>query len=125
MSKISEYLALIPKGIPNALDIVKAIKVNSQMEHGSLPKDKLNEIVRRRIICASCPFNSENAKVSDEYESLIGANYKTTRNDVHCAFCGCPVNIRTAALNKDCGMSSWNEDHPDQKLTLKWDKYEK
>ena len=45
MSKISEYLALIPKGIPNALDIVKAIKINSQMEHGSLPKDKLNEII--------------------------------------------------------------------------------
>lgn len=124
MSVISEYLKLIPKGLPNSVQIVEAIFTNAQFVLNKLPEDQRNEIIRRRVICAGCPFMSKNAKTSNEYKELTGANYKTDRNDDHCAFCGCGINIRTSSLGSVCGIEKWNQDNPDNQIQLKWEKYE-
>lgn len=124
MSKLTEYLALIPKAIPNALEIGNAIVNDVKLKYGHLEAHKKEEIVKRRIICETCPFNSRNAKTSEEYKELTKEHYKTDRTDLHCSFCGCQVYTRTAALNAECGIYAWNQKNPDNKLSLKWHKYE-
>lgn len=125
MSSIEEYIKLIPKGIPHSLDILESIVNGARMKLGNLPKDQLEEIVRRRFICSTCPFMSKNATTSPEYLSLTGNSYTTERTDEHCAFCGCSTSMRTRALDAVCGASSWNDDHPDNEISLKWTKYDK
>lgn len=124
MSQIAEYLKLLPKAIPNADKIVKAIVTNVQYKNGMLSEDKKAELVRRRVICEGCPFMSRNAKTSEEYKALTGNNYITRRKEDHCAFCGCGVIMRTSSFGKGCGIESWNEEHPDKQIPLKWTKFE-
>jgi hypothetical protein len=123
MSKWSEYLRLLPEGLKNIPSIIEGVLNDVNLEYGSLDEDKREEIVRRRIICKGCPFMSENAKTSPEYKELTGSNYHTDRDDEHCTFCGCPIDTRTAALSKPCGINSWNRNHKDKPLTLKWEPY--
>lgn len=124
MSKLTEYLSLIPKGLPNAGEIVSALTNEVYLKYNKLPEDEKEEILKRRVICETCPFNSQNAKSSQEYKSLTGSNYKTNRTDLHCSFCGCGIKTRTAGLGADCGISTWNKDNPNKQLPLKWTKYE-
>ena len=124
MSKITEYLKLIPRGLPNSKEILESVMNNVQMKWGHLPEAKQEEIIRRRMICAACPFMSKNADTSLEYRMLTGENYKTKRNDPHCTFCGCELNMRTGALNSNCGIDSWNKSNPENTLPLKWTKFE-
>jgi hypothetical protein len=123
MKVIGEYLKLIPKGLPNSVEIVKAIVNNVQMSYNNLPENQKDEIIRRRFICNNCPFMSKNAISSKEYKELTGENYNTLRTDEHCSFCGCQIKTRTAALNSNCGISAWNKENPHNILKLKWDKY--
>jgi len=125
MSKLSEYINLLPKAIPNALQIIEAVNNEVKLKFDTLPEDQKEEITRRRIICISCPFNSKRATNSKEYKELTGINCHTKRDDTHCSFCGCGINIRTSALNKECGIETWNKENPNKKLDLKWDIYEK
>jgi len=120
MSKISEYLKLIPKGLPNSISIIQGIVNNVQLKYGTLPEEAKDEIVRRRICCTTCPFNNTNAQISEEYFNVTTTHYKTKRTDFHCAMCSCPLEIRTASLYANCGIESWNEDHPLEELELKW-----
>lgn len=124
MSQITEYLKLLPKAIPNADKIIKAIITDVQYRRGNLSEEKKAELVRRRIICEGCPFMSKNAIKSEEYFELTGKNYKTVRNDPHCTFCGCTLIKRTASFDSNCGIESWNEEHPDKQIPLKWTKFE-
>jgi hypothetical protein len=64
-----------------------------------LPEDEQAEIVRRRLICADCPFNSVNAKLD---------GYKSDRLDEHCTMCGCTINRKTASLSSACGIDCCN-----------------
>lgn len=123
MSKFTEYLKLIPRGLPNSKEILESIIKGVQLSLDKLPEDQKEEIIRRRIICMSCPFMSQNAKTSEEYKTLTGRNYKTARNDQHCSFCGCELNMRTRALNSECGLNTWNADHPENTVLLKWTKF--
>ena len=120
MSKIGEYLKLIPRGIPNSISIIQGIINNVHLKHGTLSEEYRDEIIRRRICCTTCPFNNINAKTSEEYFSLTGEHYKTKRTEDHCNFCGCPIDIKTASLHVNCGIETWNEDHLDNQLELKW-----
>lgn len=124
MSRFAEYMKLIPKGIPHSKDIVESIVNNLSLKIKTMPEDKKNEIIKRRLICETCPFMSKNATTSKEYLNLVGYHYYTDRIDKHCAFCGCNIDMKTAALNTDCGISTWNADNPDNKIPLKWKKYE-
>jgi len=111
MSKLSEYLKLIPKGLPNSIAIIQGIMNNVQLKYDMLPEEEKEEIVRRRVLCTMCPFNSNNAKTSAEYFVLTNTHYETKREDVHCSLCGCPLDVKTASLYANCGMEDWNETH--------------
>lgn len=120
MSKLSEYLHLIPKGLPNSISIIQGIYNNVQLKYGSLPEEEKDEIIRRRLICTMCPFNNINAQVSEEYFELTTTHYKTKREGDHCSICGCPIDIKTASLYANCGMETWNDDNPLNEQELKW-----
>lgn len=122
MSSWREYIKLIPSGIKDADKIVKGIYNSIMLEN--IPTENRDEILKRRVTCEGCPFMSANAKTSEEFLALTGQHYKTERFDKHCTFCGCPLGIRTAALDKNCGIEDWNEDNPDVQLELKWTKHE-
>ena len=122
MSKLQEYLNLIPKGIKNIDKVIEGNINAVKLEWGHLPQNEQDEIIRRRIICSSCPFNSTNAKTSEEYKELYGEHYETERTDLHCSHCGCPISTKSSSLNSDCGITSWNEKHIHQQ-ELKWTKY--
>jgi hypothetical protein len=123
MSKFIEYLKLIPKGLQNPELIVEGWLKDIQLEYGDLPKDEIEEIVRRRAICNDCPLNSIKAQTSKEYKDLYGENYKTERTEFHCSCCGCPINKKSASLHSDCGLTYYNSNHPDNTQILKWNKY--
>lgn len=125
MSAIVEYLKLIPKGLPHTPKIVESIVNTVKLTYGSLPEDEKEEIIRRRIICASCPFMSKNATTSKEFKDLTGYRYETHRSDDHCSFCGCGIKMRTSGMNNSCGIETWNKDHPKNKIDLKWGKHTK
>lgn len=120
MSKLSEYLALIPKGLPQSIQVMRAISNEIKLKNDQLPENEKNEIIRRRYICSMCPFNSVNAQNSEEYKTLTGKNYTTSRTDLHCSFCGCPINTRTSGLKSNCGAEVWNKDNSNKQIELRW-----
>lgn len=123
MSKLTEYLSLLPKGLPNADKVLESLWNNIQLSFDTLPEDEKEEILRRRLICQSCPLNNINAKTSEEYKALYGKNYTKKRQDLHCSICSCPIDSKTASLNSDCGLENYNAKHPYNKQELKWKAY--
>ena len=111
MSKLKEWLSLIPEGIKNAPQIVEGIVNNVKLNNGLLSEEEQEEIVRRRLLCMACPFMSANAKTSEEYFKLKGKHYETDREDDHCTLCGCPITTKTSCLSCYCGAKSFNDDH--------------
>lgn len=124
MGKIREYMKLIPRGIPNIKDIINGVINNVEMQYNGFPEEQRNEIIKRRVLCETCPFNNRNANSSKEYKEITGENYVSSRNDFHCSFCGCPIEIRTASLSSNCGIEYWNISH-NANVPLKWKKYGK
>ncbi len=120
---IKEYLLLLGKGFKNLDKIFEGV-VN-KIKFKLLSEDKQEEIVRRAQICSGCPYNSINAQTSREYFELMGKHYETDRLDTHCAMCLCNLDFKVASLSSECGLASYNEDHPENKQNLKWNKYEK
>lgn len=123
MSKFIEYLKLLPKGLANADKVLEGIvnEVKSTLE--VLPEDQQEEIIRRRVICNACPLNSINAKQSEEYRQLYGRYYETDRTDLHCSCCSCNVNLKSSSLASSCGLETYNQEIPENKQPLKWEKY--
>jgi hypothetical protein len=119
MSLFLEYLKLVPRAIKDADKIVEGEINQVKMKYGTLPEDEQNEIIRRRIICDTCPFLSSNAVANP------ALNYKTDRPDEHCIHCKCPKNRKTAALSESCGLEVYNRQHPESPIPLKWDVYKK
>jgi len=115
MSKLTEYIDLLGKGIKHPKAVIEGWVNVARMELGDLPKDQLEEVVRRRLICGACPFMSENA------QKLTG--YKSSREDKHCTLCSCPIISKTASMTSACGAKYWNETHTKQ-LEVKWLPYE-
>lgn len=124
MSKLSEYLSLLPRGLKNPEKVLEGITNEIKLHYNTLPEDQKNEILRRRAICEGCPFMSENAIKSEEYFKMTGHHYETKRTDKHCSSCGCPLQTKTASLATDCGLTVLNEKFPDKAVPLKWLKYQ-
>lgn len=122
MSRFTEYLKLIPSGIPNGISIIKAIANDIRMENESLEQDKVDIILKRRLICKSCPLMSLNVlKDQTEYKELFGKEFETDReNEEFCTSCGCPTKTRTAALDKKCGLEYYNNNYKNNVQNLKW-----
>lgn len=124
-AKLKEYVKLVPKFFDNPENIIQGYWNNIKMEHGLLPEDEQEEILRRRLICGSCEFNSILAKKSEEYKELYGDNYHNPRTDFHCSICACKIHPKTAALDEACGLRYYNDTHPDNKQDLKWIEFKK
>ena len=75
MNKYLEYLKLIPKGLSNPKQILEGWINDYNFDN--LPKEQVEEILKRRAICELCPFNSVNAKTSKEYFEVFQKNYET------------------------------------------------
>ena len=114
MSKLLEYIKLLPKGIANLDKVIEGIKNNIKMEFGTLPSEEVDIIAGRRLICSQCPYMSKNAVKLGIYE--------TDREDEHCMHCGCPISTLTASLESNCGIETYNDEHPDNTKPLKWHK---
>lgn len=125
MSKFLEYLKLIPKGLKNPEAVLEGWLNDIKLNHGDLPKDQQDEILKRRLICSTCSLNSTNAKTSKEYYDLYKKNYESERLDLHCSVCSCPILKKTASLQSNCGLETYNEINTDNKQPLKWEKYQK
>lgn len=115
LKKWLEYAKLIPAGIQNIDKFIEAKITEVKLANGNLPEDQIEEIVRRRLICEGCEFNSVNAKKLHSYH--------TERQDLHCSFCKCEITTRTACLGCTCGIESYNRNHPNSPKELKWTNY--
>lgn len=122
MSKITEYINLAIKGIPHTKEILSSVINNVQMKYNTLPEEDRVEIVRRRLICHTCPFMSQNTKKTNDYKELTGKDYETSRNSPHCSFCGCNIEMRTSSLHSNCGIEVWNKENSEKTIPLKWNK---
>jgi len=118
MSKILEYIKLVPKGLANPVNILEGWINDYNFDN--LPKEEVEEILKRRAICEQCPFNSVNAKTSKEYFDVFQKHYETERDELHCSICACPIKTKTASLDSECGLSA---DDKTKDLQLKWNKY--
>ena len=87
MGRLSEYLALIPRGVKNLPQIIEAVTNQTRMELGAIPKETQEVIVGRRLVCATCPYMSKNAVNGYQIEGRVN-KYKTDRQDEHCIWCG-------------------------------------
>ena len=120
---LKEWIQTIWKGIPNIDKVVEGFLNDVRFQFKDLPEDKQNEIVKRRIACKECPFNSIRAQTSSEYKELTGNSYQTERTDYHCSMCGCVINIKTASLESNCGIENYNQIN-NTNIQLKWIKYD-
>lgn len=123
MSRLKEYLTLLPKGLKNPGKVLEGIYNEVLLENNMLPIEEQNEIIRRRVICESCPFMNQNAKTSEEYFNMTGEHYTSKRRDKHCSSCGCPLSTKTASLTSDCGLTVLNSKFPEKAQELKWLKF--
>lgn len=109
MNKWLEYIKLIPKGLKNPEKVLEGVVNNATFS--SLPEDQQEEIIRRRLLCASCPNSSENKQ---------GAKQK---GFPYCTLCSCPLNTKSASLSSDCGAKTYNERHPEDPQPVLWEAY--
>lgn len=120
MSKLTEYLKLIPKGLSNPDKIIEGWLTDAKLENGSLTQQEEETILTRRSICEHCTLNSQNAKTSEEYLDLFGVNYSTKVTTLHCSICSCLIKKKTACLSCQCGLEEYNIKYPQNKQPLKW-----
>lgn len=114
MSSLSEYLKLIPLGIKHREEIVNSVMNKVKKNLNLLTEGEQDEIIKRRLICMECPYNSDNA---------VKEGYKSRRVDSHCIMCSCNINFKTECLMCNCGIDTWNMNNPNEKLPLKWETY--
>lgn len=112
MNKWLEYMHMIGKGIKSPMQVIEGVTNSIKMEYGLLPQEEQDEIIRRRLLCASCPMMSKNR---------IG--YASSRTDEHCTLCSCPILTKTASLDTSCGAKTYNEKHPEDAKPILWEKY--
>lgn len=125
MSKISELLNLIPLGFKNREGIIEGISNSVKMSFGSLSQDEQDEILRRRVICETCPLMSKNVlEHQEEYIKLTGGSLTTSRTDNFCSLCSCNIDLKTSSLTGNCGAKSFNEEGKGKQLAeVRWTEY--
>lgn len=126
---LKEYVELVKNGVRNGDKIIEAIRISAKIKEkkrridegkiediGEISDEAVAEIMRRKEICASCPFNSKIAAERRNYNSSIPFE--------HCTLCQCRIGTddsKEYCLSCDCGMKVWNERNPHlQPMELKW-----
>ncbi len=115
MLKIIEYAKMLKQGLKDPEAVIHGWINDAKLKRGELPDDEMAEILRRRLICESCPFMSRNA-------TELG-NYISAREDDHCIHCSCPIDKKTASLESNCGIEVYNQRNKKNPLPLKWEVY--
>lgn len=116
MKSVLDYIKLIPLGLKNPWQVLEGIVNNVKLDHGNLSQDIQEEIIRRRVICKSCPFMSKNV------EHLTGIKF--SRKEDFCTLCSCPILTKTASMSSSCGAATYNANHPENLQEVKWDSYD-
>ena len=112
---VGEYLKAVKLGIQNGDKIIEALAVAAQAKSGEINEEALAEILRRKDICAGCPFFSKNAKEAKTYNSSLPYE--------HCILCYCRVGYNDSkeyCLSCNCGATAWNEKNPNTPIEVKW-----
>lgn len=118
IKKLSTYLDIVKQGIRNKDQIIEALGVSAAVKNGRITSEALAVILKRRDICAACPFNSDNAIKAGIYIPDEGRNFR------HCILCYCRIGYddsKEFCLSCNCGARSWNERNPDKPpMEVKW-----
>jgi len=120
MSAIIDYLNIVKNGIKNGDKIIESLLISAKVKNGDITDEALAEILRRKEICASCSFNSENAKKERGYNSSIPFQ--------HCTLCLCRIggeDTKEYCLSCNCGITELNKKNSDKPpMELKWKAFE-
>lgn len=135
-SKFEEYRDLYLLGISN-IDKVLEGRWNKALQEFNLLDDVKQQIAKDRLeICLSCPFNSINAKTSNDFsnyyleglnslgensQGLTEVHYFTNRpnKDLHCSWCACNIDEKVLSMTSNCGIEIYNKTY-NQSKELKW-----
>lgn len=120
MKTLKDYIKILSKGIKDYDKVIEGWVNDAKLRNNLLSDEEIAIIIERRVICESCPLNSNNARISKEYFDLFGEHYTTDRKYLHCSICACPITKKTCSLESNCGLEDYNEDHPDNIQELKW-----
>lgn len=115
MSLLGNYLTMVKNGIKNGDKIIEAFKISSMVKNGTATDEQIAEIMMRKEICKTCPFNSANAKAHGF--KTLGLPYQ------HCIQCSCRIggdDTKEYCLSCNCGLTEWNKKNPDAQIPLKW-----
>lgn len=115
MSKLKDWLTVVKNGIINGDKIIEAIRISSMVKNGTATDEQVAEILRRKEICANCPFNSKNAEANGLKKLDVPFE--------HCIHCACRIggeDTKEYCLSCNCGLKVWNKNNPDKQIPLKW-----
>lgn len=129
---IGEYVNMVKNGVKNGDKIIEGIRtaalVKEQTKRNDLGEtgdviisdEAIAEIMKRKDLCASCEFNSRNAKAQRNYSSSLPFE--------HCTLCKCRIGYEDGkeyCLSCNCGILAWNERNPTlPPMELKWTAFE-
>lgn len=134
LKTIAEYREMVKNGIKNGDKIFEAIRTSAKVKEKSqrledgendddinISDEAIAVILKRKEICAGCPFNSRIA--ADK------RNYSHSLPFEHCILCKCRIGYEDSkeyCLSCECGMSVWNERNKDKPpMELKWKAFNK
>jgi hypothetical protein len=113
---IKEYVELVRKGIANKDDIIDALVTGAAVKNGEVNEEDLAEILRRKDICASCPFNSA--------IGIANGTYRSNLPFQHCQLCQCRIggeDTKEYCLSCNCGAEAYNKMYPHlPALEVRW-----
>jgi hypothetical protein len=116
LKTIKEYTDVVVKGIQNGDKIIEAMMNSAKVKNGKISTEALAEILRRKDICAACPFNSLNATKDGSYVSSL--------NFQHCVLCKCTIggeDTKEYCLSCNCGAEAFNKMNPHlPKIEVRW-----
>ena len=130
---IGEYVTMVKNGVKNGDKIIEAIRISAKIKEqeklklagdnseSEISDEAVAEIMRRKEICAGCPFNSKNAAVQRNYSSDLPFQ--------HCTLCKCRIGTddsKEYCLSCNCGMEVWNNKNKHlSPMQLKWTAFPK
>ena|SRR6202044_1730225 len=125
ISTIAEYLKTVRQGVLNADKMIEAMFTSAMVKNKlaghnvDITDEAIAEIMRRKDICASCPFNSKNAIAAGIHSSNLPYD--------HCIHCYCRIGYddsKEYCLSCKCGISEYNKKNPNNPLPLRWESFQ-